>query len=445
ATPDIGRRQALCAVLAWSPDLTSGQHLTESRTVVTIDYLIIGGGLAGVSAAETLRAIGARGSVAIVSGEIDPPHDRPPLSKEFLRDERSREQVLLRPLDFYQSKRIGLVLGRPALALKPESHEVLLADGETIGYQRLLLATGGRPRTIGVPGESLPGIYQLRTLAEAERLKEAAGSSTRVVVVGASFIGLEVAASLTERGLDVTVLNQDDQIWPNVVPAEIASAIQADFEARGVVFRHSVRVTAFEGKDSLEYIITNAGDVEASFAVVGVGLQLNTELAAAAGLEVDDGIVVNDRLQTSIPGIFAAGDVASFPDVFASLNGEPRRRHVEHWDNAVTQGKVAGANMAGKRIRFQHVPYFWSDLFEHAVNVVGSLDGAEIAMLRGTIESRKCTYLALRGGYVRGALMLNRAGDRRALTDMIGKRIPIEDHLEQLADPSFRLADLLLA
>jgi NTE family protein len=412
---------------------------------VAIDYLIIGGGLAGVTAAETLRALGARGSVAIVSGEIDPPHDRPPLSKEFLRDERSREQVLLRPLELYQSKRIGLVLGRPALALKPEVQEVMLADGEPVRYQRLLLATGGRPRAVGVPGEMLPGIYQLRTLAEAERLKEAAGASTRVVIVGASFIGLEVAASLAERGLDVTVLSQDDQIWPNVVPAEIAAAIQADFEARGVQFHHHVRVTAFEGKDSLEYIVTNAGDVEASFVVVGVGLQLNTELAAAAGLEVDDGIVVDERLQTSVPGIFAAGDVASFPDVFANLNGEPRRRHVEHWDNAIAQGRVAGANMAGKRVRFQHVPYFWSDLFDHTINVVGSLDVAEIMLLRGTIESRRCTYLALRGGFVRGALMLNRAGDRRALTELIGKRIPIQDHLEQLADPSFKLADLLPA
>jgi NTE family protein len=411
--------------------------------VVTIDYLIIGGGLAGVTAAETLRAVGARGSVAIVSGEIDPPHDRPPLSKEFLRDERSREQVLLRPLDFYQSKRIGLVLGRPALSLKPESREVMLADGEAVGYQRLLLATGGRPRSVGVPGESLPGIYQLRTLAEAERLKEAAGSSTRVVIVGASFIGLEVAASLAERGLDVTVLNMDDQVWPNVVPPEIAAAIQSDFEERGVTFRHKVRVTAFEGKDSLEYMVTNAGDVEAAFAVVGVGLQLNVELAQAAGLEVDGGIVVNERLQTSIPGIYAAGDVASFPDVFASLNGEAVRRHVEHWDNAVAQGRVAGANMAGKRVRFQHVPYFWSDLFDHTINVVGTLDGGEITLLRGTIESRTCTYLVLRGGYVRGALMLNRTGDRRALTELIGKRIPIQDHLEKLADPSFKLADLL--
>jgi NTE family protein len=410
---------------------------------VAIDHLIIGGGLAGVTAAETIRAVNQRASIAILSGEIDPPHDRPPLSKELLRDERSRQQVLLRPLDFYQARRIGLVLGRPALLLKPDSHEVLLADGETIGYQRLLLATGGRPRAVGVPGESLPGIYQLRTLAEAERLKEAAGSSTRVVVVGASFIGLEVAASLAERGLDVTVLSQDDQVWPNIMPPEIASAIQADFEARGVSFRHHVRVTAFEGKDSLEVIITNAGEVEAAFAVVGVGIQLNTELAASGGLEIDDGIVVDGRLQTSVPGIYAAGDVASFPDVFASLNGEPRRRHVEHWDNAVAQGRVAGANMAGRRVRFQHVPYFWTDVFEHTVNVVGSLDGAEITLLRGSVERRQCTYLALRGGYVRGALMLNRAGDRRALTELIGKRVPIEDHLEQLADPSFRLADLL--
>ena len=409
----------------------------------TVEHLIIGGGLAGVTAAETIRALGARGSVAIVSGEIDPPHDRPPLSKELLRDERSRQQVLLRPLDFYQSRRIGLVLGRPALSLKPESHEVVLADGETIGYQRLLLATGGRPRSVGVPGESLSGIYQLRTLAEAERLKEAAGASTRVVVVGASFIGLEVAASLAERGLDVTVLNQDAQVWPNVMPPEVASAIQADFEDRGVSFRHNVRVTGFEGKDSLEYIVTNAGDVEASFVVVGVGIQLNTELAAAAGLKVDDGILVDDRLQTSEPGIYAAGDVARFPDVFASLQGEPVLRHVEHWDNAVAQGRVAGANMAGKRARFQHVPYFWTDVFDHTINVVGSLDGGEITLVRGSVESRKATYLVLRGGYVRGALMLNRASDRRALSELIGKRVPIQDHLEQLADPAFKLADLV--
>jgi NADPH-dependent 2,4-dienoyl-CoA reductase/sulfur reductase-like enzyme len=411
--------------------------------VATIDYLIIGGGLAGVTAAETLRALGARGSVAIVSGEIDPPHDRPPLSKELLRDERSRQQVLLRPLEFYQSKRIGLVLGRPALSLKPDEQEVVLADGEVVKYQRLLLATGGRPRSLGVPGESLSGIYQLRTLAEAERLKEAAGSSTRVVVIGASFIGLEVAASLSERGLDVTVLSQDEQIWPNLVPPEIAAAIQADFEARGVVFRHNTRVTAFEGKDSLECIITNAGDVEASFVVEGVGIHLNIEIAAAAGLEIDDGIAVDTRLQTSVPGIFAAGDVASFPDSHAGLDGRPRRRHVEHWDNAVVQGRVAGANMAGKRIRFEHVPYFWTDLFAHTINVVGNLDGGEITMMRGSLEHRQCTYLVLRGGYVRGALMLNRAADRRALTELISNRVLIEDHLEQLADPTFKLAGLL--
>lgn len=413
--------------------------------MVTVDFLIVGGGLAGVSAAETIRALGARGSVAIVSGEIDPPHDRPPLSKEFLRDERSREQILLRPLEFYQANRVGLVLGRPALSLKPEAHEVVLADGETVGYQRLLLATGGRPRSLGVPGESLSGIYQLRTLAEAERLKEAAGASTRVVVVGASFIGLEVAASLSERGLDVTVLNQDAQLWPSFAPSELAAVVQADFEARGVQFRHHVRVTGFEGKDSLEYIVTNAGDIPASFVVEGVGIQLNVELAAAAGLDVDGGIVVDERLRTSVPDIYAAGDVASFPDRLAGLDGAPRRRHVEHWDNAVAQGRVAGANMAGKRVRFNHVPYFWSDLFDHTVNVVGNLDGGDRTLWRGTPESRRCTYLVLRGGVIRGAVLLNRAADRRALTELIGKQVPVANQLDRLADPSFRLAQLVPA
>jgi len=411
--------------------------------VVTVDFLIIGGGLAGVSAAETLRAVGARGSVAILSGEIDPPHDRPPLSKEFLRDERARDQVLLRPHDFYQTNRIGLVLGRPALSLKPDVQEVMLADGETVKYQRLLLATGGRPRALGVPGESMPGIYQLRTLAEAERLKEAAGSSTSVVVIGAGFIGLEVAASLAERGLTVNVLNMDDQVWPGVAPADVAAALQADFEEKGITFRHHVRVTAFEGKDSLELIITNAGDVETGFVVVGAGIQLNTELAAAAGLAVDGGIVVDSLLRTSVPTIFAAGDVASFPDVYAGSGGNAVRRHVEHWDNAIAQGRVAGANMTGKRVRYQRVPYFWSDLFEHTINVIGCLDGADQTVRRGSLEDRKLTHIVLRDGAVRGALMMNRVRDRRPLTELISRRTPVEDRLEQLADPSFNLADLL--
>src|SRR6266536_910367 len=444
AAPKAAREQALrtsetlqaCA----SMDRFSGG--AGQNDVVTIDHLIIGGGLAGVAAAESLRALGARGSVAILSGEIDPPHDRPPLSKEFLRDERSREQVLLRPLDFYQTNKIGLVLGRPALAIKPDVQEVMLADGETVGYQRLLLATGGRPRALGVPGESMPGIYQLRTLAEAERLKEAAGASTSVVVIGAGFIGLEVAASLAERGLTVTVLNMDNQIWPGVAPTEVAAAIQADFEARGVSFRHHVRVTAFEGKDSLELLITNAGDIETGFVVLGVGIQLNVELAAAAGLTIDGGIVVDSLLRTSVPSIYAAGDVASFPDVYAGFEGKAVRRHVEHWDNAIAQGRVAGANMAGKRVPYQRVPYFWSDLFQHTVNVIGCLDGAEQTILRGSVESRQLTHLVLRDGTIRGALMLNRARDRRPLSELISRRTPIDDRRDELADPSFNLASL---
>ncbi|MCC6175223.1 MAG: FAD-dependent oxidoreductase [Chloroflexi bacterium] len=407
-----------------------------------VDHLIIGGGLAGVSAAETLRAVGVRGSIAIVSGEIDPPHDRPPLSKQFLRDERSREQVLLKPLDFYQAQRIGLALGTPALELDPAAHEVLLADGTKVGYQRLLLATGGRPRKLGVPGETMPGVYELRTLAEAERLKEAAGAATSVVVIGAGFLGLEIAAALAVRGLEVTVLNLGDRVWPGIVPPEIAAAIQSDFEARGVTFRHLVRVTAFEGKERLELIITNAGDFEASFAIVAAGIQLNTELAEAAGLDVAGGIVVDELLQTSAQHVYAAGDVASFPDPFASLDGQPVRRHVEHWDNAIAQGKVAGANMAGRRLAYRRVPYFWSDLFEMNVNVLGALDGAERTVLRGSIEERRFTYLVLRGGLIRGALMANQVRDRKPLAALIGKRIPVGDQIEQLADASFSLAAL---
>lgn len=402
------------------------------------DFLIVGGGLAGVSAAETLRGLGAPGTVMLVSGEIDPPHDRPPLSKEFLRGERPRDQVLLHPADFYATKQIGLILGLPALALDLAARTLMLADGAALRYGRLLLATGGRPRRLGVPGETMPGIFELRTLAETERIRAAAAEATRPIVVGAGLIGMEVAASLTALGLPVRVLNMDGQVWPGLVPPGVAEAIQRDFEARGVRFHHHTRVTSFDGKDHLEVVCTNGGDFEADMVVVGAGLQLNTELAAAAGLAVDRGILVDEYLQTSVAGVFAAGDVASFPD--------PRggRRQVEHWDNAVTQGRVAGANMAGKRVRFQHVPYFWSDLFDLTINVVGFLDGADETLLRGTLESRRFTLLALRDGALRGALMANRVRDRRPLTELIRRQTPVAELGDTLADPSFDLATLVV-
>lgn len=409
------------------------------------DFLIIGGGLAGVSAAETLRGLLPRASITIVSGEVDPPHDRPPLSKELLRGEKHRDDVLLHPIEFYQANRLNLTLGTPALSLDAEARSVLLADGETVRGQRLLLATGGRPKKLGVPGETMPGIYELRTLGEAERIRDATFGPTSVVVIGAGLLGLELAAALTVQGLEVTVLNMDDQLWPGVMPRDVARLVQADFEARGVHFRHLTRVSGFEGKDSLELIMTNAGDLEARVAVVAAGIQLNVELAAAAGLAVEDGIVVDERLRTTAPGIYAAGDVASFPDPLAGGDGAPVRRHVEHWDNAIAQGKVAAANMAGTPMAYRRVPYFWSDFFDTTINVVGYLDGADELILRGTLESRRFSLLYLRGGVLRGALMMNNARDRRAAAELVKRGTPVIDRRDRLADPSVKLATLVPA
>jgi len=413
--------------------------------VAQTDFLIIGGGLAGVSAAETLRRLLPRATIAIVSGEIDPPHDRPPLSKEFLRGEKHRDAVLLHPIEFYQANRLNLLLGTPALALDAEAGSVLLADGERLGYQRLLLATGGRPKKLGVPGETMPGVYELRTLGEAERIRDATFGATHVVVIGAGFIGLEVAASLAVQGIEVTVLNLDDQLWPGVMPPAVAALIQRDMEARGVRFRHCTRVTGFEGKDTLERILTNAGDLDASVAVVGAGIQLNVELAAGAGLAIDDGIVVDEYLRTSASGIFAAGDVACFPDSIGGTSDRPARRHVEHWDNAIAQGKVAAANMAGRTMAYRRVPYFWSDVFDTSINVVGYLDAADELLIRGSVEARRFSLLALRDGALRGALLVNNARDRRAAAELVMRRTPILDHRDRLADPSFKLAALVPA
>jgi 3-phenylpropionate/trans-cinnamate dioxygenase ferredoxin reductase subunit len=418
------------------------------------DFLIVGGGLAGVSAAEAIRVLSARRIITLLSAEVDPPHDRPPLSKELLRGERTRDQVLLHPIDFYAANGIRLLLGRPALSLNLADRELLLADGDSIPYRRLLLATGGRPRKLNVPGEALPGVCELRTLAEAERIVAAAAIASRPVVVGAGFLGMEVAASLAARGLPVTVVNMDAQIWPGSLPPSIAALVQRDCEARGVRFLHDTRVTAFDGKDRLEVVCTSGGEVAADLAVVGAGIQLNTELAAEAGLAVDGGIVVDGQLRTSSPNVFAAGDVASFPDpsgpTTAASTTSPAsalpltgHRHVEHWDNAVAQGRVAGLNMAGQHVRFEHVPYFWSDLFNLTINVVGFLDGADETLLRGSPEDRRFTLLALRDGALRGALMVNRARDRRPLTELIRHRVPLAEHRDELADPTFELKTLV--
>ncbi len=418
------------------------------------DFLIVGGGLAGVSAAEAIRSLSARRIVTLLSAEVDPPHDRPPLSKEFLRGERTRDQVLLHPIDFYAASGICLLLGRPALSLNLADRELLLADGDSIRYRRLLLATGGRPRKLNVPGEALAGVCELRTLAEAERIVAAAATASCPVVVGAGFLGMEVAASLATRGLPVTVVNMDAQIWPGSLPPAVAALVQRDCEARGVRFLHDTRVTAFDGKDRLEVVCTSGGDVAADLAVVGAGIQLNTELAATAGLAVDGGIVVDGQLRTSSPNVFAAGDVASFPDPSgptatgdsttrpASALPLAGHRHVEHWDNAIAQGRVAGLNMAGQHVRFEHVPYFWSDLFNLTINVVGFLDGADETLLRGSPEERRFTLLALRDGALRGALMVNRARDRRPLTELIRHRVTLAEHRDKLVDPTFELKTL---
>lgn len=420
-----------------------GGRLAGASGVERTDFLIVGGGLAGVSAAETLRGLGARGGITIVSGEVDPPHDRPPLSKEFLRGERPRERLLLHPPEFYATKRIGLLLGRPALSLDLAARELLLADGQTIPYRRLLLATGGRPRKLGVPGETMPGIYELRTLAEAERIKQAAEGATRPIVVGTDPVGMEVAAALTARGLSVTILNMDEQIWPGLLPPFAAATIQQEFEARGVQFHHATRVTAFEGKDRLEIVRADRGDFAADMVVVGAGIRLNTELASAAGLAVDGGILVDEYLRTTAPDVFAAGDVASFPDPAPAPNGAaPVRRHVEHWDNAVAQGRVVGANMAAKQVPFRHVPYFWSELFDLTIGAIGSLDAAEETLLRGTLAGRRFTLLHLRGGALRGALIVNRPRDRRPLTELIRHQTPLTARTAELTDPDVDLATL---
>ena len=325
----------------------------------TVKYLLIGGGLASAEAAKQVRRVDAEGSIALVSDEALLPYNRPPLSKEYLRGEATE------PLEFasaadYEELRVTTVLGSAVTSLDAAASTATLDNGEVYSYEQALLATGGAPVRLPVPGADLAGVYYLRDAGDAEAIGAAAKEAKRAVVVGAGFIGLETAASLRQMGLDVTVIEMADAIWPRFADRNLAAHVQKLSEARGVEFLMSSPVEGFEGDgDRVSAVLAGGTSVACDLAVVGVGIRPNTGLAEGAGLEVDDGIVVDEQMRSSVPNVFAAGDVANYPDPIFE-----KRRRVEHWGHAEYSGQVAGANMAGEEMRYDLLTYVWSDIFD---------------------------------------------------------------------------------
>jgi NADPH-dependent 2,4-dienoyl-CoA reductase/sulfur reductase-like enzyme/nitrite reductase/ring-hydroxylating ferredoxin subunit len=367
--------------------------------------VIIGGGAAGNAAAEMLRREGYTGPVTMLSADDSGPYDRPNLSKDFLAGTAPEEWIPLRSPEFYADQRIEQKLGARATEIDTRSREVKLADGTRHHYGALLLATGATPVRLAIPGSDLPHIHYLRTLADSRALIAAAASAGRAVVTGASFIGLEVAASLRARGLDVHVVAPEARPMENVLGQEVGDLVRKVHEEHGVAFHLGTIPAAF---DRNRVTLRSGEQLDADFVVVGIGVRPETVLAEQAGIAVDRGVTVDAYLETSIPGIWAAGDIARWPD---RLSGEQIR--IEHWVVAERQGQTAARNMLGTRERFDAVPFFWTQQHDLSLSYVGHAAKWDRIEIDGSLAAKDCTVTYRQGS--RKLAVLTIARDRDSL------------------------------
>jgi NADPH-dependent 2,4-dienoyl-CoA reductase/sulfur reductase-like enzyme/nitrite reductase/ring-hydroxylating ferredoxin subunit len=345
--------------------------------------LIVGTGAAGHAAAEMLRREGHTGTIAMVGANADVPYDRPNLSKDYLAGTAPEEWIPLRPREFYDEHKIDLRTGTRVTAIDPRKRVATLADGKTIGWEALLLATGAEPVALAVPGSDKPHVHTLRSLADSRSIIESAGNAKRAVVVGASFIALEAAASLRARKLEVAVVAPDETPLSRVLGPEVGKFLRGVHEEHGVVFHLGRTVKSIGDKD---VVLSDGTRLEADLVVVGIGVRPLTALAESAGLTVDRGIKVDAHLATSAAGIYAAGDAARFPD---PVGGEAVR--IEHWVVAQRMGQTAARNILGQRQTFAAAPFFWSVHYDLQVNYVGHAERWDRIDMHGRLGDRDCT------------------------------------------------------
>jgi NADPH-dependent 2,4-dienoyl-CoA reductase/sulfur reductase-like enzyme/nitrite reductase/ring-hydroxylating ferredoxin subunit len=407
---------ALSPVACWRVERSGGRVFVREKVALPAKprragdagerMVIIGGGAAGFAAAEMLRREGFAGSVTLLSADAAPPCDRPNLSKDYLAGTAPEDWLPLRPPEFYAESGIELVLDAEAREIDTSGRRVILADGRAWRFDKLLIATGAEPIRLDIPGAGLPHVRVLRSLADSRALVERAQTARRAVVIGASFIGLEVAASLRHRGLEVHVVGPEKRPLERVLGVEMGDFVRGLHEQHGVVFHlgHTAKTI-----DAKEVTLDDDTALAADLVVAGIGVRPRLALAERAGLVLDRGILVNERLETSVPGIFAAGDVARWP---APQGGETLR--IEHWVVAERQGQVAARNMLGRGERFAAVPFFWSQHYDVAISYVGHAASWDKIDIDGDITARDATLRYRRGGHTPAVVTIFRDRDSLA-------------------------------
>ncbi|PAP95042.1 FAD-dependent oxidoreductase [Mesorhizobium wenxiniae] len=352
--------------------------------------VIVGGGAAGFAAAEKLRRERYQGSIVMLSDDEAPPVDRPNLSKDYLAGKASEDWIPLRAQNFYSKNEIDLRLETSATGIDVGSSELVLVDGSRIPFDRLLLATGAEPVRLTIPGADQPHVHTLRTLADCRTIIDSAGTARRAVVLGASFIGLEVAAALRARDIEIHVVAPDKRPMERILGAQMGDFIRSLHEENGVVFHLEDKASRIDGATVK---LDGGGTLPADFVVAGIGVRPRTALAETAGLSLNRGVTVNAFLETSVPGIFAAGDIARWPDPHTGEN-----IRVEHWVVAERQGQTAAVNMLGRREKYTDVPFFWSQHYDVSINYVGHAEQWDGVEIEGDIATRDCLLRFKRNG-----------------------------------------------
>jgi 3-phenylpropionate/trans-cinnamate dioxygenase ferredoxin reductase component len=399
---------------------------------------IVGGGQAAVQAIDTLRRKGFTGELVLIGDEPWLPYQRPPLSKKYLAGALERERLLLKPQHFYESHSVETRLGRRVQEVSRREQRLRLDDGSDVAYDALLIATGSHPRPLAAPGVDLEGVYFLRTIGDVERIRAEWSPGKRLVIIGGGYIGLEVAATARELGVEVTVLEMADRVMNRVVCPQLSAFYEAEHARHGVRILCNSRVRALAaspGSQRVGAVVTEDKEVHAAdMVVVGCGVLPSDELAVAAGLTCENGVAVDDRCRTSDPMIYAAGDCTSHPSLHYG-----RRMRLESVDNAFEQGASAALNLLGLETVHNKVPWFWSDQFDLKLIIVGVCQGYDTVVIRGDPASRAFSACYLRGGELIAVDTVNSAKDQMAARKLIAARArPSPD---RLADHNVPLKD----